>query len=67
MQRFAQDRAARDKVDLNDMPIDPRFLAALEAGLPDCAGVALGLDRLLAIKLGHGCLAEGLAFQFESA
>lgn len=46
-QRFEQDQKIRAATGLPVMPLDERFLAALETGLPDCAGVALGLDRLL--------------------
>ncbi len=45
--RFARDNALRHAAGLAQMAIDETFLAALEAGLPDCAGVALGVDRLL--------------------
>ncbi len=33
-------------------PIDADFLAALEHGLPDCAGIALGIDRLAMLASG---------------
>ena len=33
-------------------PVDPDFLAALDHGLPDCAGVALGFDRLVMLATG---------------
>lgn len=44
------------------MPPDERLIEALRAGLPACAGVAVGLDRLLARLLGAGGLDEVLAF-----
>lgn len=47
-------------------PPDRRFLAALEQGLPPCAGVAVGLDRLLAAGMGATALEETLAFPLES-
>ena len=37
---------------LPEMPLDEAFLAALERGLPDSAGVALGVDRLLMLACG---------------
>jgi len=49
------------------IPVDERFLAALEAGLPDCAGVALGLDRLVMIAAGETDLARVLAFPWGRA
>lgn len=45
--RFAQDRIHRKNRRLIDIAPDEEFLSALEKGLPDCAGVALGVDRLL--------------------
>ena len=44
------------------MPLDERLLAALAAGLPDCAGVALGFDRLLMLAAGAECLDDVVAF-----
>ncbi len=46
-QRFQQDLAQRQAEGLPALPVDRRLLAAMDAGLPDCAGVALGVDRLL--------------------
>lgn len=48
-------------------PLDKNFLQALEHGLPDCAGVAIGLDRVLMLKLNVGSIAEVLSFEFERA
>jgi lysyl-tRNA synthetase class 2 len=47
------------------MPVDERFLASVESGLPDCAGVALGLDRLLMLRCGVDDISEVLAFPAE--
>lgn len=49
--RFDNDLAYRKKHQLPLPPIDEKFLAALEHGLPDCAGVALGIDRLVMLAL----------------
>ena len=49
------------------MPIDEHFLAALEAGLPTCAGVALGFDRLVMLAAKAESISEVLAFDTERA
>lgn len=48
-------------------PIDEHLLAALGHGLPACAGVALGIDRLLMAMLGTDRIADVLAFDFARA
>jgi len=60
--RFEADNQARRRVGKPEMPIDQSFMAALESGVPDCSGVALGLDRLLMLKLGLDELAGVIAF-----
>jgi lysyl-tRNA synthetase class 2 len=65
--RFEADRAARRARGLPVPPVDERLLAALSAGLPDCAGVALGLDRVLMLATGHATLAAVLAFPIDAA
>ncbi|MFZ5537656.1 MAG: EF-P lysine aminoacylase EpmA [Pseudomonadota bacterium] len=60
--RFAADNAERERRGLPAMPYDEHLLEALRAGLPASAGVAIGLDRLLARLLGAGRLDEVLAF-----
>ena len=44
-----------------------RALEALTSGFPDCAGVALGVDRLLMAMLGTHRIADVLAFDFARA
>ncbi len=61
-QRFATDLARREERELPWIPVDERFLAALEAGLPVCAGVAMGIDRLVMLALGVRNISEVLAF-----
>jgi lysyl-tRNA synthetase class 2 len=65
-ERFNQDMRTRAARGLPTSVLDEPFLAALEHGLPECAGVALGFDRLLmcALRLPH--IDEALAFRFES-
>ncbi len=65
--RFAADNAARRRAGLPVYDLDERLLAALAHGLPDCAGVALGLDRLLMLATGADHIEQVLAFPTRRA
>ena len=65
--RFAADQSERRHRGLPLRPLDGNLLAALEAGLPDCCGIALGLDRLLMLKAGLSNIDDVLAFPIERA
>jgi lysyl-tRNA synthetase class 2 len=65
--RFAQDLALRRARAQVQPPLDENLLAALEHGMPDCAGVALGFDRLVAIALGANRLADAMSFDIDNA
>ncbi len=65
--RFEADNRLRRSRGQPEVPIDERLLAALAAGMPDSAGVALGFDRLVALGAGAGSLAEVMAFPAGSA
>jgi len=65
--RFERDLAIRRERGQVQAPLDEHLLAALAAGVPDCAGVALGFDRLVAIALGAPRLADAMAFTIENA
>lgn len=65
--RFEHDNTQRQAVGLPTMPADINLIAALSNGLPNCAGVALGLDRLLMLKLGVSHIHEVIAFPNEIA
>ncbi len=60
--RFEADRTYRRTQGLMDVPLDVRLLQALEQGLPDCAGVALGFDRLVMVAAGARSIEEVVAF-----
>ena len=65
--RFDRDRAVRASRGDAVPPRDDRLLDALASGFPDCAGVALGVDRLLMAMLGTDRIADVLAFDFARA
>lgn len=65
--RFEQDNGRRRAAGKPEIAVDQAFLSALEAGLPACSGVALGLDRLLMLKTGAARIEEVLAFPVERA
>ena len=66
-QRFVRDNIKRQQQGLPQIALDQNFLAALESGLPACAGVALGVDRLIMLALGCEQVAEVLAFSYSKA
>lgn len=61
--RFEEDNRVRRSRGLRQLEIDERLLAALESGMEDCAGVALGLDRLLMVLLELDSIDEVLTFR----
>jgi lysyl-tRNA synthetase class 2 len=65
--RFAADLRLRECSGLPVHPMDERLLAALEHGLPECAGVALGFDRVVMLAAGATHIREVLAFPTETA
>lgn len=65
--RFTADQQKREENSQAAPPMDERLLAALNHGLPDCAGVALGLDRLFMVAMGVETIDEVMAFPIERA
>ncbi len=64
--RFEADQRAREQAGKSRRPIDEQFLAALESGLPACAGVAVGFDRLVMLACGKRDIREVLSFAHHS-
>jgi lysyl-tRNA synthetase class 2 len=67
LQRFEQDNRKRAARGLPQQPIDQNLLAALKHGMPDCAGVALGVDRVVMLALGASSISEVMAFPVDRA
>lgn len=65
--RFEVDNEERKRRGLETIPLDERLLAAMAHGLPDCSGVALGVDRLLMVALGKQRIEEVIAFGADRA
>lgn len=65
--RFVQDNLQREKSGKPEVFIDEKFIEALKYGLPPCAGVAVGVDRLLMAM--HHCtdIREVIAFPVDRA
>ncbi len=65
--RLERDRRRREAAGLPLPPLDHRLLAALAAGLPACAGVSIGVDRLVMLAAGAAHLDEVVAFPVARA
>lgn len=65
--RFKNEQLIRKERGLPCIPADAQLIAALEHGLPDCAGVAIGLDRLLMVLTGTDHINDVLTFPFDRA
>ncbi len=66
-QRFTQESDYRKSHNLPEILPDPEFLQALKHGLPECSGVALGLDRLLALAGGYPGISQCMSFDYSRA
>jgi lysyl-tRNA synthetase class 2 len=66
-QRFEEDNLKRKQKLLETKPIDVNFIAAIQAGIPKCAGVALGVDRLIMLACNADHIKEVLTFPIDNA
>ena len=66
-QRFEKDHQLRQKLSAPDIEADQFLLAAMEQGLPSCAGVALGVDRLLMLNRKLATIGETISFSVDRA
>jgi lysyl-tRNA synthetase class 2 len=65
--RIAVESKRRVAEGQSPLPVSNRLLAAMDAGLPSCAGVALGFDRLVMLAAGKSSVAEVIPFGFDRA
>ena len=65
--RMAADNRRRRAAGGRQVDADRRLLAAHRHGLPECAGVAVGFDRLVALRLGAAGVREAMAFDWKTA
>ena len=65
--RFEDENQKRIKSGLKAQPIDFHLIEALKYGLPNCAGVAIGIDRLIMLALKKTAIEEVIAFSVERA
>ena len=65
--RFERDNVRRRERGQRELPIDEALLDALAVGMPACAGVALGIERLLMCLAGTDDIRDVLAFGFAEA
>jgi elongation factor P--(R)-beta-lysine ligase len=65
--RFEAQQYMRAESGLPEVPMDERLLAALAAGFPDCAGVALGFDRLVMVAAGAASIQDAIPFPVDHA
>ena len=61
-QRFDQELRCRKQLNLPKVPIDEALLQSFESGMPDCAGVALGIDRLVMLFLQASDISSVMGF-----
>ena len=64
---FSEDNAYRAENSLKQVPMDTRLIKALEHGLPQCAGVALGIDRLVMLATNKEKIKDVIAFDVQRA
>lgn len=63
--RFEKNRLERKRLGKKDVAIDEKFMSSLASGLPECAGVALGVDRLIMCLLGEKHISHVQSFSIN--
>ena len=65
LKRFQRENQEREYAGKEVSCIDKNFIEALNSGLPDCSGVAIGLDRFLMVSTGAASIEQVLSFAWE--
>jgi len=65
LDRFEQENRVRERTGKPVVTIDQHLLSALQSGLPDCSGVAIGFDRLAMVAAGLTDIASAMPFPFS--
>jgi len=66
-ERFKKELAERKMQGKVEVPLDTRLVAALANGMPECAGIAVGIDRLVMLACGADALREVISFSVDRA
>ncbi len=64
--RFEREQSERIEAGLEEVPVDKHFLTALAQGMPECSGVALGVDRLMMLSMGKQSISEVTPFSIST-
>lgn len=67
LKRLEDANVLRKEMGKNTLPIDKRFIKALEKGLPECSGVAVGFDRLMMLRHKSKSIGDVLPFDWQNA
>jgi lysyl-tRNA synthetase class 2 len=67
LDRFVNDQHTRSQQGLREIEIDQRLIDAQDHGLPECAGVAVGFDRVMMLAVGASSLSEVISFDWDNA
>lgn len=65
-ERFEKELGERAEEGMDIVPMDMKFIAAMEKGLPECSGVALGVERLMMVSMGKEHIKEVMPFSSQS-
>ncbi|MBU2510255.1 elongation factor P--(R)-beta-lysine ligase [bacterium] len=65
--RFKDENQIRIRSGKEGLPIDNLFLSALEKGMPECSGVAMGVDRIIMLALGKTSIEEVITFNWPKS